>query len=67
MLSQQLSLISQLADELLVLANDGQLLTGQGRTLAGHSRRASPTRGRRQAPPRLPDGTQGATMPAPLR
>ncbi|RWT08445.1 FUSC family protein, partial [Aeromonas caviae] len=32
MLSQQLSLISQLADELLVLANDGQLLTGQGRT-----------------------------------
>ena len=32
MLSQQLSLISQLADELLMLANDGQLLTGQGRT-----------------------------------
>jgi uncharacterized membrane protein (TIGR01666 family) len=32
MLSQQLTLISQLADELLMLANDGQLLTGQGRT-----------------------------------
>ena len=30
MLSQQLTLISQLADELLMLANDGQLLTGQG-------------------------------------
>ncbi|MNE94341.1 hypothetical protein D3C80_1922950 [compost metagenome] len=30
MLTQQLTLISQLADELLMLANDGQLLTRQG-------------------------------------
>ena len=30
MLTQQLNLISQLADELLMLANDGQLLTRQG-------------------------------------
>ncbi|MNU09354.1 hypothetical protein D3C72_2558680 [compost metagenome] len=30
MLTQQLNHISQLADELLMLANDGQLLTQQG-------------------------------------